>query len=450
MRLRARHLLALPLAALLAAASCLAAAQSALPELLERAAELSGAGKYAEAYALLAAEEDAHIGEIAYDYALGRAALYAGRPERATLAFARVLALDPGHAGALIDSGRAYLALGNRAQAQASFEALLALDPPPAIRAQLLVYLAQARGAEHAGGAALRGYLTVAAGTSSNVNQAPSQGPILVPGLPGVVQLSDQNVRKDDNFASLGGGVEFATPLRERLSFIGSGEFLARANRHESDFDVGGAAGSLGLAWSGERYLLRGQVQLMTNTLGGETSREVRALSLDASETASPAPGAFGVLFGFLHLGSYRHPPADLQVYDADFVSAGGGVTTRLDEKSTMSVALVTGLDNDQGGNPSGDRQGIGGRIAYERILGPSLRVAGIASLVKSTYSAVDAIFLTERQDTRMDFELILRYQLAPKVEARLGAWRSVQDSNIPIYEYARTDWWVSLSRLFD
>jgi hypothetical protein len=107
-------------------------------------------------------------------------------------------------------------------------------------------------------------------------------------------------------------------------------------------------------------------------------------------------------------------------------------------------------LDNDQGGNPSGDRQGIGGRIAYERILGPSLRVAGIASLVKSTYSAVDAIFLTERQDTRMDFELILRYQLAPKVEARLGAWRSVQDSNIPIYEYARTDWWVSLSRLFD
>lgn len=450
MRRRARQLVALLLAALLAAAPCFVAAQSALADLLERAAALSDAGKYTEAYALLSAEEDTHIGELAYDYALGRAALYAGRPDRATLAFARVLALDPGHAGALIDSGRAYLALGNRAQAEAAFEALLALDPPPAIRAQLLVYLAQARGAERRAGAALRGYVTIAAGSSSNVNQAPGQGPVFVPGLPGVVQLADQNIRKDDSFASVGGGLEVATPLAERVSLIGSGEFLARANAHESDFDVGGAAGSVGLAWAGDRYLLRGQLQVMRNTLGGDTSRDVRALSFDVSETTSPKPGAFGVLFGFLHLGSYRHPPAALQVYDADFVSVGGGVTTRFDEKSTASVALVTGYDDDQGGNPSGDRRGIGGRLAYERILGPKVRVAGIASLVKSSYTAFDAIFLTEREDTRMDFELLLRYQLAPKLEARLGAWRSVQDSNIPIYEYTRTDWWVSLSHLFD
>lgn len=450
MRHRARQLAALLLAALLATAPCLVAAQSALADLLQRAAALSDAGKYPEAYALLSAEEDTHIGEIAYDYALGRAALYAGRPDRATIAFSRVLALDPGHAGALIDSGRAYLALGNRAQAEAAFEALLALDPPPAIRAQLLVYLAQARGAERRAGAALRGYLTVAAGTSSNVNQAPGQGPVFVPGLPAVVQLSDQNVRKDDSFASMGGGLEFATPLSERASLIGSGEFLVRANAHESDFDVGGAAGSVGLAWSGDRYLLRGQVQLMRNTLGGETSRDVKALSFDVSETTSPKPGAFGVLFGFLHLGSYRHPRTDLQVYDADFVSLGAGMTTRFDEKSTASVALVTGYDDDKGGNPSGDRRGLGGRLAYERILGAKLRVAGVASLVKSGYTAFDTIFLTEREDTRMDFELLLRYQLAPKTEARLGAWRSVQDSNIPIYEYERTDWWVSLSYLFD
>jgi hypothetical protein len=447
---RARHLIALLLAALLAAGPCRVAAQSPLADLLTRAAAMSDAGQHAQAYALLAAEEDTHIGEIAYDYALGRAALHAGRPDRATIAFARVLALDPGHAGALIDSGRAYLALGNRAQAEAAFEALLALDPPPTIRAQLLIYLGQARGAERTAGAALRGYLTVSAGTSSNVNQAPAQGPVFVPGLPFVVQLADQNVRKDDSFASLGGGVEVAMALRGRLSLIGSAEFLARANAHESDFDTGGLAGSLGLAWSGERYLLRGQVQLMRNTLGGDTSRDVKALSLDISETTSPRPGSFGVLFGFLHLGSYRHPPEDLEIYDADFASAGAGMTTRFDEKSTISVALVTGLDEDKGGNPSGDRRGLGARVAFERVLGPTIRLAAVASLARSNYTAVDAIFLTEREDTRVDFEAFLRYQVAPKVEARLGAWRSVQDSNIPIYEYERTDWWLSISRLFD
>ena len=450
MRRRARGLVGLLLAAMLAVLPCHAAAQSELADLLTRAAALSQASKYAEAYALLSSEEDAHIGEIAFDYALGRAALYAGRPDRATLAFSRVLALDPGHAGALIDSGRAYLALGNRAQAEAAFEALLALDPPPAIRAQLLVYLGQARGAERTAGAALRGYLTLAAGTSSNVNQAPSQGPVFVPGLPATVQLADQNVRKDDNFASLGGGLEAATPLRGRLSLIGSAEFLARANAHESAFDVGGAAGSVGLAWAGERYLLRGQAQVMRNTLGGDTSRDVKALSFDVSEITSATPGSFGVLFGFLHLGTYRHPPADLKIFDADFISAGLGVTNRLDEKSTMSVAVVTGYDKDQGGNPSGDRQGIGGRLAWERIFSPTIRVAAIASVVKSHYTMVDAIFLMEREDTRMDFEAFVRYQLAPKLEGRLGGWRSVQDSNIPIYEYRRTDWWVSISRLFN
>lgn len=450
MRHRARHLVALLLAALLAAAPGFALSQSVLADLLKRAAELSEAGRRAEAYALLAAEEDTHIGEIAYDYALGRAALYAGRPDRATLAFARVLAIDPGHAGALIDSGRAYLALGNRAQAEVAFESLLALDPPPAIRAQLLVYLAQARGAERTAGAALRGYLTVAAGTSSNVNQAPGQGPIFVPGLPGVVQLADQNIRKDDSFASLGGGIEFATPLSGRYSLIGSGEFIARANAHESDFDVGGAAGTVGLAWAGERVLVRGQLQVLRNTLGGETSRDVKALSLDVSETATPAPGAFGVLFGFLYLGSYRHPPEELKVYDADFISVGAGLTTRFDEKSTLSVALVGGYDQDKGGNPSGDRTGLGGRIAFERLLGPRVKFAAIGSLVGSRYNVVDSIFLTEREDTRGDLELILRYEFEAGLEARLGVWRSVQDSNIPIYEYARTDWWVSLSKRFN
>jgi tetratricopeptide (TPR) repeat protein len=189
-----------------------AAAQSEVADLLARANELSLAGRHADAYALLAAEEDTHIGEIDFDYALGRAALNAGRPDRATIAFTRVLALNPGHAGARIDMGRAYLALGNRAQARAEFEALLALEPPPALRAQLLVYLGEARG-EGRSRAAARGYLSVFAGTSTNVNQAPGQSQVFVPGLVAVLQLADQNVAKDDSFSGIGGGIEAAMPL---------------------------------------------------------------------------------------------------------------------------------------------------------------------------------------------------------------------------------------------
>src|SRR3954469_6164197 len=116
-----------------------------LPGLLAQARSLSQSGRFADAYELLARAEDEYIGEVQFDYALGRAALDAGYPARATLIFSRVLAVDPAHGGALIDTGRAYLALENYEQARATFESLLALDPPPVLRAQLQAFLQQAR-----------------------------------------------------------------------------------------------------------------------------------------------------------------------------------------------------------------------------------------------------------------------------------------------------------------
>jgi hypothetical protein len=447
MRLLTRILLTLIFAIALAAPGG-AGAQSEIAELLARARALSDAGQHAEAYALLSAGEDSHIGTVDFDYALGRAALNAGRPDRATLAFARVLALEPGHAGARIDMGRAYLALGNRAQARAVFEALLQLDPPPALRAQLLVYLGEARG-ERGTGAVARGYLSIFAGTSTNVNQAPGQSQVFVPGLVAVLQLADQNVAKDDSFNGVGGGIEGAMPLGGRVSLIGGAEFLGRFNTHETAFDVGGIAASGGFAWSGARHVVRGQVQAVRSTLGGATSREVRALSLDFAET-SPAPGAPGALFAFAHAGGYRHPTADLQIFDADFLAVGVGATLPIDEKSTASVVLMAGGDNDRGGNPSGDRRGLGLRIAWERVLRPGLRLAMLASVQSSHYDGFDPAFLVTRDDRRTDLESFLRYDLSPKLELKFGVLHAVQASNIAIYEFRRTDWTLTLRRQFD
>lgn len=424
------------------------AAQSEIGDLLARASALSEAGRYAEAYALLAAQEDTHIGEVDFDYALGRAALNAGRPDRATIVFSRVLAIDSGHAGARIDMGRAYLALENWAQARVVFEALLALDPPPALRAQLLLYLGESRGESRARAAA-RGYLSVFAGTSTNVNQAPGQSQVFVPGLVAVLQLADQNVGKDDGFTGVGGGVEAAMPLRGRVSLIGNAEFLSRWNAHETAFDVGGVAASAGLAWAGERHVVRSQLQMVRNTLGGSTSREVRAFSLDFAER-SPAPGTPGAMFAYLHAGGFRHPPVDLQIFDADFVAAGVGATVPIDRKSTASVVFMAGSDNDRGGNPSGDRRGMGARFAWEHLLGPDLRFSALASVQESRYDGFDSAFLVRRDDRRTDLEGFLRYDLSSKLELRFGVLRSVQESNIVIYEFRRTDWTLTLRREFN
>jgi hypothetical protein len=194
---------------------------------------------------------------------------------------------------------------------------------------------------------------------------------------------------------------------------------------------------------------VRGQLQAVRSTLGGSTSREVRAFSLDFAETAA-APGTPGTMFGFLHAGGYRHPPVDLQIFDADFLLAGVGAALPIDQKSTASVVFMAGADNDRGGNPSGDRKGLGFRLAWEHALGPQFKLVALASVQNSRYDGFDPAFLVLRDDRRTDLESFLRYDLTPKLELRFGVLRSVQDSNIPIYEFRRTDWTLTLRRQFD
>jgi len=448
MRRRVRRLVILMLTALTMAVSGFAVAEPALDELLAQASKLSAEGKPAEAYALLSAHEDAYIGIVKFDYVLGRAALDAGRPDRATLAFARVLALEPNHAGARIDSGRAYLALGNYEQAAAAFQALLELDPPPALRAQLLVYLAQAR-RERPHKVAARGYLSAYTGISSNVNQAPGQGQIYVPGLLAVLQLSDQNVQKGDSYYGVAGGGEAARQLSPRVSLIGSAEFAARQNTRYSEFDVAGAAGSVGLAWSGEGHVFRAQAVGVINTLGGRTSRRVQAISLDATETAAQQ-GTPGIMFAFLQAGQYRHPQAELAIFDADFVTVGVGANVQIDGKSTVSVAALAGGDNDRGGNPNGDRRGLGFRMSWARLIQDKWRVIVQGGVMNSSYDGFDPSFLAVREDRGYDAEVSVRYRFSENYELRMGALRIVQNSNIPIYEFTRTDWLIGIRRRFD
>jgi hypothetical protein len=426
------------------AAAYAAEAIAPLPELLAQARSLSQSGRFAEAYDLLARAEDEYIGEAQFDYALGRAALDAGYPARATLIFSRVLAVDPTHGGALIDTGRAYLALANFEQARATFESLLALDPPPVIRTQLQAFLQQAR-RELPGRAALSGYVAATFGRSTNVNQSPGLSQVFVPLFGARFDLAEQNVRKADRYWSIAGGVEGALPLSGPVSIVGGVDAVQRENFKESEFALGGLGARLGLAAAGGPNLVRLQWIASRSDLGHDPSRDVEALALDGFRMLSPdaqlAVSAQG--------GRIRHLSEALQVFDANFVAFGAGASRRFAGSSTVSGGVSAGAEHDIGGNPDGSKRQLGFRLAGDTPVRSRLNAGVSLALQRTGYDMTNVAFLVERHDLRRDLELSLQYLLEEAWSVRVGATWTGQRSNIPIYEFQRRELWLTLRKDF-
>lgn len=426
-------------------------ARAALVDLLARAEALSRSGKPAEAYALLLSAEDTYIGTIDFDYALGRAALDAGRPDKATLALNRVLALDPVHAGASIDVGRAYLALGDFARARRAFQNLLSLDPPPQVRSQLQAFLdlTEASAAESAavapGALSHQGYLAALIGRSSNVNQAPSQSVIFVPGMGSNFELPGQNVQMADGFAGIGGGVDFSKNLGGTYATIFGGEFLGRRNFHEFDFDVGGYSLYLGLTAVNGPHAAKIQGFFGRNYLGGSANRDLDGVTANYV-------GALDADTQFLataQVGQQRYVPEDLRIYDADFSVLGAGAARKLGERSTVFAMFSTGYQKDTGGSPDGNKELVGFQAGGEMLIGTRTKATAAAVGERSRYDKFNTGFQTERHDIRRAFDLGAQYFLDRNLSLRFNVSYAYTRSNIPIYEYTRAEWTAMLRRDF-
>ena len=151
----------------LLAALCGGAAAS--DDEMERARALLKEGKAADAYRLLEPEEFEYAGDVEFDTMLGVAALDGGKPDKATLAFERVLALEPNAAGVRLDMARAYFALGDYPRAREELTLAALQNPPPAARAVIDHYLTAIAERERKKRTAVTGYLETSLGIDTNI-----------------------------------------------------------------------------------------------------------------------------------------------------------------------------------------------------------------------------------------------------------------------------------------
>ncbi len=437
----------LVLAVWIAASSALAqpVAGALLRELLQQARALAEAHQTREALALLEGAEDEFIGVAEFDYELGRAALAAGRPDRATLAFTRVLAREPDHAGALIDMGRAFLALGNFEQARRLFEAVLAQRPPPGIRAHIERELGRLAALGPKRAVSATGYLRFSLGHDDNVNQSANLSRVFIPLFGQSFALDARNVRTRDRFAAIAGGLELLSAPVAGWGWTGALDVLERRNEDRAEFDLGGIGGRAGLLWRGGESLLRVQGVTSRGYLDGAASRRFAGLTgewLLGDRTQEQ-------WLMTAQQGRMRHLGASLGVFDADLAAVGLTRIWLRADGGSLAAGVTGGTDKAISSHPSGTRRYLGPSASVRQPITEHWRVEATLTAQRSRYDREDAAFLVVRADRRVDMELALRWQVAPQWSARAGILWTRHASNVPIYRHERREVTLSVQKDF-
>ncbi len=410
---------------------------------------LMQASKPAEAYALLEPLEFYRSGEVRFDYLLGIAALDSGKADKATLAFERVLALEPNFAGARLDMARAYYQLGDLPRAKTEFESVLDQNPPEAAKMTIQKYLDAIRAYEDAKQTRISAYVEGVMGHDSNVNNSTAQSQIPIPAFGNLVfTLSPTNLQSSDNYAGLAGGAEASHSYNQNWGVYAGADARQRSNFTMGAFDAFSVDGRAGITYTSEFDMVRVGLSAGQFTLGNDRNRVSTGLMADWQHSFSPV----NQINLFTQYGRNRFVDPALQVNDFDQSVIGAGwMHVMNDGKAVAFVSYFLGNENDvaPAGRADGNKRFDGIRMGGQAVMGESWDAFASIGVQWGKYDKTNAAFLVQRSDRQEDMSVGINWHPAQDWTVRPQLMWSRNHSNIIIYGYDRTDISVTVRRDF-
>lgn len=404
-------------------------------------------GQAKAAYELLIVDELSHSGSEDFDYLLGLAALESGHPDKATLAFERVLAVNPNHAAARLDMGRAFFALGDYEGAKGEFESILKLDPPAAARAVADRYITAIK--ERSRNSALRttGYVDVAIGRDTNVNNGPSAAAIYVPLFGVSLALPTASSRLPDNYLSYGAGMEGTFAIDGPWSAVAGLDVRNRSNFKANEFDFLSTEYRAGMQYLQDSNTLRMTLGHNNYDLDGSLFRSIDTFSGDWKHRLSEqTEGSV-----FFQDSRIRYTQIATRANSSDFFVYGAGITRVYDQGQRTQIfgSAFGGSERATDERPDGDRSLYGARAGVQRALGNEVDLFVLGSYQRSKYEQLNPIFQATREDRQYEVTLGLNWRLNQDWTLRPQAAYLRNDSNLPLNKFNRYDASVTLRRDF-
>ncbi len=409
-------------------------------------------GKPAEAFVLLEPLDFEHAGDERFDYLLGVAALDSGKSDKATLAFERVLAVNPKNAAARIEIARAYYQLGDLLRAKTEFEVTLRQNPPEAARVTIQKYLDAIAAQDPAKTTHISAYLEARIGHDSNVNNATdkSQTIISVPGYSGIhiAILDPSNIKTADGYYGVAAGSEVVHQLNTLWSiYAGVGlhqlGYLSQTNFNALDMNV-----RTGVIYDTGSNRFRTGLMAGEYTLGNARNRGTMGLNAEWGHKLSPS----NQLNVFAQYQQYRFAQAVMKSNNFDQQALGAGLTHVLaDGKISLSASVYTGTETDieQGGRLDGAKRFNGLRVGTVAAYSDRTVFFANAGVQLGDYSKFNTYFQNKRSESIYDLNLGLNWNWSRQWTLRPQLAYTQSSSNIELYNYTRTDVSLTLRRDF-
>jgi opacity protein-like surface antigen len=384
-------------------------------------------GQAKQAYAYLLPMEFRYAGNIEFDYWLAVAALEAGEPGTATLALERVLAVQPSFAQARLYLARAYRVLGDlpRARAQLDIALSIGLDESGwnfALQhlAGLGVDLSKPR-------LQARGFVEVAFGVDTNVNSATDRG--------NSTTLSPNNLKTEDAFTSVNGGGVLEHTFSPRLSTNLAVNFFQRNHVNETDFDTSIVEmhGRLALGQTRDRIYVGLYGELFD--LDYEPYRRIAGADVEWQHARSA--NTWLNLFGLYRVIRYDEQALKQENFDQAVI--GLGYNDNLRNQGLAFASLYAGKEWDTHDRLYGEKTLYGIRLGAEKAIFRDTTLYGSAGIQRGKFHEHDSEGVV-RDDKRYDLTAGLKFNLSRRWSMRYQVVYVNNKSNIPFYDYDRTE----------
>ena len=420
---------------------------------LERAKQMLASGNAKGAYEELVPVQDRLSGMPEFDYVFGVAALDSGHIDEAIIAFERVLALVPNHAGAQMDLARAYYAAGSYDLAEAAFLRLRSENPPPAAQEAIARYLdaIAARKRQTQPGWTAFGELGI--GYDSNITGVPNDfgaAALQSFNLAGF-EPTGNSVKRAAAFVQGAAGAEYSYPLSRGWSLFAGGEARGRAYHKETDFNLvsleGHFGGALNEGVNQYRATLGYSPYWQEGAAPGEpkitNDRRIGGLNLDWKHSIDTKTQAgIGVQLNAIRFPDNKFEDFDQVLFSASYLKAF--------ERPGVPLVYLTGFvtddkakvdfDDGAGGTTNKSKNLYGARSYVQYSLAPKVEIFnGLALIVRRDKEAFARSTTVEKgRDVYGEILLGGSWRFRDACALRLQYVFSRNSSNIDIYDFNR------------